>query len=50
MRIKFDVFPELVKPKLEDLDVEIISFPSIVQLPNELIADFNRTESTSNSN
>ena len=41
MRIKFDVFPELVKPKLEDLDVEIISFPSIVQLANELIADFN---------
>lgn len=47
MRIKFDVLPDLVKPKLEDLDAQTIDYPSIVQLPNELIPDFNRATNTS---
>lgn len=37
-RIHFDIEPEFVKPKLEDLVIETLSFPAIISLPSEPVS------------
>ena len=56
-RIKFDKLPEFVKPKLEDFDIETVSFDlltgvlDISKLPNdEILADLGSTNSGNTKN